>query len=149
MQTFKYIFIAIALLCNGMATVAAQTYGNKALDEAQSACSERPTLKTNAMMIGVGATNLLDTYLSPEKYRGLDVRFLSHTRREKDSTVWINQFQHEGNVAYADNRSGNGGEMAGGYTFRYSLLRKWKVSLWGHPLQLIAGGTAAGNIGII
>ena len=149
MQTFKYIFIAIALLCNGGATVAAKTYGDKALDEAQSARSERPTLKTNAMMIGVGATNLLDTYLSPEKYRGLDVRFLSHTRREKDSTVWINQFQHEGNVAYADNRSGNGGEMAGGYTFRYSLLRKWNVNLWSHPLQLIAGGTAAGNIGII
>lgn len=81
MQTFKYIFIAIALLCNGMATVAAQTYGDYASDEALSARSERPTLKTNAMMIGVGATNLLDTYLSPEKYRGLDVRFLSHTRR--------------------------------------------------------------------
>ena len=56
MQIFKNIFIAIALLCNGMATVAAQTYGDKALDEAQSARSERPTLKTNAMMIGVGAT---------------------------------------------------------------------------------------------
>ena len=110
---------------------------------------ERPTLKTNAMMIGVGATNMLDTYLSPEKYRGVDIRFLSHTRREKDSTAWINQFQHEGNVAYADNRSGNGGEMAGGYTFRYSLLRKWNVSLWSHPLQLIAGGTAAANIGMI
>ena len=101
------------------------------------------------MMIGVGATNMLDTYLSPEKYRGVDIRFLSHTRREKDSTVWINQFQHEGNIAYADNRSGNGGEMAGGYTFRYSLLRKWNVSLWSHPLQLIAGGTAAANIGMI
>ena len=92
---------------------------------------------------------MLDTYLSPEKYRGVDIRFLSHTRREKDSTVWINQFQHEGNIAYADNRSGNGGEMAGGYTFRYSLLRKWNVNLWSHPLQLIAGGTAAANIGMI
>ena len=149
MQIFKNIFIAIALLCNGGATVAAQSDSDYVPDEALSARSERPTLKTNAMIIGVGSTNLLDTYLSPEKYRGLDVRFLSHTRREKDSTVWINQFQHEGNVAYADNRSGNGGEMAGGYTFRYSLLRKWNVSLWSHPLQLIAGGTAAGNIGII
>lgn len=149
MQTFKNIFIAIALLCNGGATVAAQSGSDYALDEALSARNGCPTLKTNAMMIGVGATNLLDTYLSPEKYRGLDVRFLSHTRREKDSTVWINQFQHDGNVAYADNRSGNGGEMAGGYTFRYSLLRKWNVNLWSHPLQLIAGGTAAGNIGMI
>lgn len=82
MQIFKYIFIAIALLCNEGATVAAQSGSDYASDEALSARNGCPTLKTNAMMIGVGATNLLDTYLSPEKYRGLDVRFLSHTRRE-------------------------------------------------------------------
>lgn len=107
------------------------------------------TRKTNALMLGVGYTNLLDTYLSPEKYRGVDLRFISHTRRERDSTLWINQFQHEGNMAIADSRSGNGGTMAGGYTFRYSLLRKWHTTLWGRPLQLIAGGTAAANIGFI
>ena len=149
MQIFKYILIGIALIGNGALSAAAQTLSDSPSAEAQHVRSERPTLKTNAMMIGVGATNMLDTYLSPEKYRGVDIRFLSHTRREKDSTAWINQFQHEGNIAYADNRSGNGGEMAGGYTFRYSLLRKWNVSLWSHPLQLIAGGTAAANIGMI
>ena len=104
-------------------------------------------LKTNALMLGVGHTNLLDTYLSPEKYRGIDLRFLSHTRREKDSTQWVNQFQHEGYTAVAGNRSGNGSTIAGGYTFRYSLLRKWTVSLWRHPLRLLAGGTAAANAG--
>ena len=145
MQIFKYILIGIALIGNGALSAAAQTLSDSPSAEAQHVRSERPTLKTNAMMIGVGATNMLDTYLSPEKYRGVDIRFLSHTRREKDSTAWINQFQHEGNIAYADNRSGNGGEMAGGYT----LLRKWNVSLWSHPLQLIAGGTAAANIGMI
>lgn len=65
MQIFKNIFIAIALLCNGGATVAAQSDSDYVPDEALSARSERPTLKTNAMIIGVGATNLLDTYLSP------------------------------------------------------------------------------------
>ena len=43
-------------------------------------------LRENALMLGVGYTDILDTYLSPEKYRGTDLRFLSHTRREKDST---------------------------------------------------------------
>ena len=101
------------------------------------------------MMIGVGYTNILDTYLSPEKYRGTNLTFLSHTRRENDSTAWVNQFRHEGNVAYADNRSGNGGEMADCYTFGYSLLHKWTVDLWHHPLRLLAGGTAAANIGFV
>ncbi|WP_373174619.1 DUF3316 domain-containing protein [Prevotella merdae] len=110
---------------------------------------QQPQYKTNALMIGVGYTNILDTYLSPEKYRGTNFTFLSHTRRENDSTAWVNQFQHEGNVAYADNRSGNGGEMAGNYTFRYSLLHKWTISLWRRPLRMLAGGTAAANIGFV
>lgn len=110
---------------------------------------QQPQYKTNALMIGVGYTNILDTYLSPEKYRGTSLTFLSHTRHENDSTAWVNQFQHEGNVAYADNRSGNGGEMAGNYTFRYSLLHKWTISLWRRPLRMLAGGTAAANIGFV
>ena len=101
MQIFKYILIGIALIGNGALSASAQTECCSAKteccsaqDEAQAVRRERPTLKTNAMMIGVGATNMLDTYLSPEKYRGVAIRFLSHTRRGKDSTVWINQFQH-------------------------------------------------------
>ena len=42
-------------------------------------------------MLGVGYTNILDTYLSPEKYRGTDVRFISHTRRENDSARFVHQ----------------------------------------------------------
>lgn len=108
-----------------------------------------PRYTTNALLVGVGATDILDTYLSPEKYRGTALSFVSHTRREKDASPWINQFQHEGNIAYADNRSGNGATMFGAYTFRYSLLRKWTLDLWQHPLQLNAGGTVAANVGFI
>lgn len=149
MRIFRFILIVMSLLGNGCLEGVAQTKNDTPYDQSFALRGERPKLKTNAMMIGVGATNMLDTYLSPEKYRGVDIRFLSHTRREKDSTVWLNQFQHEGNIAYANNRSGNGGEMAGGYTFRYSLLHKWNVNLWSHPLQIVAGGTAAANIGMI
>ena len=39
--------------------------------------------------------------------------------------------------------------MFGAYTFRYSLLRKWTLDLWQHPLQLNAGGTVAANAGFI
>ena len=139
MKAFKYI--TALLLCCCLNTVA------KTGNDGQNGKS--PKLKTNAMMIGVGATNLLDTYLSPEKYRGIDLRFMSHTRREKDSTLWISQLQHEGNIAYADNRSDNGGTMAGGYTFGYSMLRKWTTTLWRHPLRIIAGGTATANAGFV
>ena len=148
MQTCKIILLLLAFCLNAAAIT--WNGGRDALRSDSVLGGWHPArLKTNALMVGAGYTNILDTYLSPEKYRGADLRFLSHTRREKDSTQWINQFQHEGNIAYADNRSGNGGIMAGGYTFRYSLLRKWTVGLWRHPLRLLAGGTAAANVGFI
>lgn len=138
--------ISIAALLLGGVVAAAASNGDGCHN---SIGIQQPQYKTNALMIGVGYTNILDTYLSPEKYRGTNLTFLSHTRRENDTTAWVNQFQHEGNVAYADNRSGNGGEMAGNYTFRYSLLHKWTISLWRRPLRMLAGGTAAANIGFV
>lgn len=105
--------------------------------------------RTNTMMIGVGHTDILDTYLSPEKYRGFDLRLLSHTRRERLNSAWISQMQHEGNFAYADSRSGNGGTMTGGYTFRYSLLHRWNVNVNRYSFRLMAGGAVAANGGFV
>ena len=106
-------------------------------------------LRENALMLGIGYTDILDTYLSPEKYRGTDMRFLSHTRREKDSTCLVHQLLHEGCIATADNRSGNGGEIGGGYTFAYSLLRKWQMPVGSCHLRLLAGGTAELSVGFL
>lgn len=105
--------------------------------------------KSNALMIGVGHANILDTYLSPEKYRGTTLRFLSHTRRGKPSTSLVRQLTHEGELAFADNRSGNGGEIALGYTFRYALLKQWRLTIGQRPVNILAGGTAALNIGML
>ncbi len=106
-------------------------------------------LRENALMLGIGYTDILDTYLSPEKYRGTDLRFLSHTRREKDSTCLVHQLLHEGSIATADNRSGNGGEIGGRYTFAYSLLRKWQMPVGSCHLRLLAGGTAELSVGFL
>ena len=106
-------------------------------------------LRENALMLGIGYTDILDTYLSPEKYRGTDLRFLSHTRRENDSTCLVRQLLHEGCIATADNRSGNGGEIGGGYTFAYSLLRKWQMPVGSCHLRLLAGGTAELSVGFL
>ena len=106
-------------------------------------------LRENALMLGISYTDILDTYLSPEKYRGTDLRFLSHTRREKDSTCLVHQLLHEGCIAIADNRSGNGGEIGGGYTFAYSLLRKWQMPVGSCHLRLLAGGTAELSVGFL
>lgn len=102
---------------------------------------------TNAKMLGVGATDLLDTYLSPEKYRGTELRYISHTTREREGRRWSRQVVHQGNMAYADNRSGEGGEIAGAYNFRYGWHYNWLLS--GGRLSLKAGGEVDANVGFI
>ena len=85
---------------------------------------------TNACMIGVGPCQSLDTYLSPEHYRGTALRFLSHTQRGRDSVQSYREIMHEGSIATLDNRSGNGGELAGHYRFQYG----WQRHLLQRPL---------------
>ncbi len=85
---------------------------------------------TNAKMIGIGTTNILDTYLSPEKYTGTDVRYISHTLRQRQGHRFIYEFVHQGNVSYIDNRSGDGKEMSANYNFQYGvhyLCNTWNM----------------------
>ena len=62
----------------------------------------------NSKMIGWGRTNLLDTYLSPEEYVGLDLRYIGHTLRKRRNSPVIHELIHQGNIAYVDNRARNG-----------------------------------------
>ena len=73
---------------------------------AQSDTIVSPRTITNARMISVGATEILDTYLSQEKFRGTGLRFISHTERDRDDNRWSRRIVHQGGIAWADNRSG-------------------------------------------
>lgn len=102
---------------------------------------------TNSQMIGIGAVNILDTYLSPEKYNGTELRYISHTIRERKGRRWSRMLAHQGSMAYADNRSGNGDEIAGAYTFSYGVHYNW--NLMGGQLNLKAGAQADANVGFL
>lgn len=102
---------------------------------------------TNAQMLGIGAADILDTYLSQEKYSGLEVRYISHTIRRREGAHWSRMLVHQGSFAYADNRSGNGNEIAGQYTFTYGVHYNW--DLLGGCLNIMAGGQADLDIGFL
>lgn len=95
-----------------------------------------------ATMIGIGATEFLDTYLSAEKHRGTEVRFLSHstrtTRWERISQVLI----HQGQAATAHNRADNGQEIGGQYNLQYALRYNWLRYIGGGTLFVDAGAGA-------
>lgn len=106
---------------------------------------------TNARMIGIGTSNILDTYLSPEKYKGTDIRYISHTLRKSDSCSIIREIIHQGEFATVDNRSGNGHEIGGMYNFQYG----WHYSglNFATPcdgrLQIEIGGNIDLNLGFL
>ncbi len=102
---------------------------------------------TNVQMIGLGYTNILDTYLSPEEYSGEEIRYISHTTREKAGSRLSRQIVHSGNFAYTDNRAGKGGEISGLYTFEYGCHYNW--ALLGGKLHVKAGAVADANLGFI
>lgn len=98
-------------------------------------------------MLGIGATELLDTYLSHEKYNGTELRYISHTTREPVHSRWSQKIVHQGFLSYAESRSGDGSEMAGEYIFSYGWNYNWH--LLDNRLQLKAGVQGDANIGFI
>lgn len=107
-----------------------------------------------ATMLGVGGANMLDTYLSQEKYRGVEWRLMSEVRRDRlymdslsmGSTGGLTYgLSHELAFAYTHNRVRNGHEYSGHYVFAYSVTRRW--DMLHDALHIYVGGMAEGLLG--
>jgi hypothetical protein len=105
-------------------------------------------------MLGVGGANMLDTYLSQEKYRGMEWRMMSEVRRDRlymdslsmGSTGGLTYgLSHELAFAYTHNRARNGHEYSGHYVFAYSVTRRW--DMLHDALHIYVGGMAEGLLG--
>ncbi|MCD8211384.1 MAG: DUF3316 domain-containing protein [Prevotella sp.] len=94
----------------------------------------------NAQMIGIGGVGILDTYISQEKFSGFQVRYISHTIRSREEGHWSRLLLHQGYFSYADDRSEDGDELSGMYTFSYGVHYNWHF-LSNH-LNIRAGGQA-------
>lgn len=89
-------------------------------------------------MIGVGYNTMQDTYLSPENYGGLELRYLSHVFREKDSCRWSRVIINEGYISQGKPRSNTGSTISGAYHFQYGLL--YELLSLSDRLKISAGG---------
>lgn len=106
---------------------------------------------TNQKMVGVGYNALQDTYLSPEHYSGVELRYLSHTLRQKDSSRVSRLIINEGYISQCGTRSTSNNVLAAAYHFQYGAL--WQVLQSGVGqkgcLTLRAGGQAEALGGVI
>lgn len=123
-----------------------------------------------ASQLAVGHANRLDTYLSPEKYRGTEVRFVSevmrdsrkHSKKGSESAPSLlgkaggevlrpltYTLTHEGELDILHNRADNAKEISGAYDLSYAAMRRFAVTVseGGSPLLLYAGLMADFNLG--
>ena len=104
---------------------------------------------TNVQMLGVGTVNVLDTYLSPEEYRGTELRYVSHSVRENGSRL-SRELVHQAQLLSVHNRKDNNNELGGFYNFQYSwhyALGRWELGKG--ELCLKAGGGIDTRLGFL
>ena len=70
---------------------------------------------TSANLFGIGATSILDTYISQEKFSGTGLTYLYIREREKPEKHWGNIIEHEINLSATEDRSEKTSELEGGY----------------------------------
>ena len=104
---------------------------------------------TNTQILGIGAVNTLDTYLSPEEYTGTELRYISHSVRE-NGTKLSRELVHQAQILSVRNRRENNNELGGFYNFQYNwqyALGQWNVGEG--ELRLKVGGGVDTRLGFL
>lgn len=112
-----------------------------------SATIQHPKVITRSTMLGIGGTNILDTYLSSEHFTGTGFTFLSTIERQRPGRRWSTIMEHEANISSAKDRADKQRELEGAYNFYWGKLYGWE--LLDGRLKLQAGGVANISLGFI
>ena len=103
--------------------------------------------KTHSYQLGGGPVNILDTYLTPEKFSGTGFTLLSMAETRKRNSRWSSLIQHQLHASTASDRADNEAMMEGTYNCLFGRFCSWEM-LGGH-LQLQAGGLANVGLGVL
>lgn len=99
-------------------------------------------------MYGVGFTNVFDTYLSPQEYKGIDFRVSREMMRMTnlfDGNVSLQNFL-QADLGYTHNRVDNNNTFSGLVNWNYGLHYQFCVT---DNLKLLAGGLIDLNGGFV
>ena len=96
--------------------------------------------------LGVDVTNILDTYLSQEKFHGMGFSLLTTSERRRDSALWSPAWQHQVHISTAKDRADNASMMEAMYKFYYGRYRRFNIA---PRIELQAGALATMGLGFI
>lgn len=103
---------------------------------------------TRATTYGVGYTNVFDTYLSPQEYRGIDFRIARETMRMTnlfDGNVSVQNF-FQANLSYTHNRADNNNTFSGMVNWNYGLHYQFRLT---NNFKILVGGLGDVNAGFV
>lgn len=95
---------------------------------------------------GVGTTNILDTYLSQEKFHGIGLSLLTTTEHGKDGNHWKPTLQNQLHLSTAKDRADNSSIIEAMYKFYYGRYYSFPI---GRSVELQAGALANVGLGFI
>ena len=113
----------------------------------QAQTSDSTKVITNSQMIGIGGTNVLDTYLSAEHFTGIGISYLSHTERQKTGKLWSTILEHEANLSSVKDRANKKHELEGAYNLYWGKL--YKLLQINERLGVQVGGMVNASLGFI
>ena len=105
------------------------------------------SLSMRSHWAAIGATNMLDTYLSNETYNGFELRYLYETQRKLKCNGWSRYTQHEADISKTHNRADNCDMIGGNYHFRIGWMKTLPLNV--HNLNIHVGGGAEAGIGFL
>ncbi|UKK51716.1 DUF3316 domain-containing protein [Prevotella sp. E13-17] len=117
------------------------------LSVGHTANGQEPVHVTRYLQVGYGETNILDTYLTQEKFKGDGISILVSSERKKPSSDWSTLMHSQLNLSTAKDRSGDKSEVEGAFNFAWGRLYRWQ-KLNG-SLTLQAGGVVNAGLGFI
>lgn len=98
---------------------------------------QHATQRERAGQVSVGYTDILDTYLSQEKFTGMEFGYLSQTLWRRDSSKIVREAVHHVLVSVAGTRGNDKSLLSLLYNLRLGWMYRWH---WGSPrLTLLAG----------
>lgn len=101
----------------------------------------------SSRMVGIGATNVLDTYLSAEHFNGIGASFIATVERKRPHRRWSTLMEHEANLSLLHDRADSKKELEGAYNFYWGKLYNWHF--YNDRLTIQAGGLVNASLGFI
>lgn len=131
----------IQVVAVGLWLVAGQT----AFAQTAAEPSNPPMQKKRIVTLGIGYTDILDTYLSQETFRGSELRYSAQTLRQRQAGMWSNMLSHHLILSATGTRHNRNSLLTAMYNFTAGWYRS--IQPLSPTLDIRLGGQADATLG--